>query len=211
MPPEDHPDVPVIIDSVKGDGLNMTRCTYFSIECDTPIPNWYLHTRSGGVPFFMLGLSGIICYPPGDHSTLLFGSASSFSELTEEVEQHEGLYIDIQSLWLPGTALQYASMPPARSSSAQDPYRSILLRIPYELFLEAFNYAVGRVTEDGFLQLGHRYAEAVRVSKEETESYRAWNEKLIAMARERYHSPETEGLRLAKRAKRDDLDLEPEM
>jgi hypothetical protein len=65
----------------------MTRCTYFSIECDRPSPGWTLSLSSAHIPFHMLGLTGVVLSPPG--STHEFSSTDDIRRLFDDVEEHE--------------------------------------------------------------------------------------------------------------------------
>ena len=66
--PQDQITIPVIIDDVKKlENFSMSRCTYFSIQCDTPSPGWTLTIGNISTSFLMMGMSGII-YSPADGS-----------------------------------------------------------------------------------------------------------------------------------------------
>ncbi|MHC4359021.1 MAG: hypothetical protein ACYSTQ_09520 [Planctomycetota bacterium] len=58
--------IPIIIDDIKRyDKFRMSRCTFFSIAYDLPSPDWVLELEDSSIPFFLLGLSGIIWKPMG--------------------------------------------------------------------------------------------------------------------------------------------------
>lgn len=95
--------IPVMVDDVKNiEKMKFTRCTYFSIQCDTPSFNWFLETNIGTLPFLLLGLSGIIYCPLGE--AYKFTLPNQIEELFDLADKQEGLYIDINDIWLPNMA-----------------------------------------------------------------------------------------------------------
>lgn len=56
--------IPVKVDNIKRYGnFRMTRCTYLTIECDCPSPEWSLSFKDQNFPFYLFGLSGHILKP----------------------------------------------------------------------------------------------------------------------------------------------------
>ena len=91
--------IPVIIDDVKDQpGFQMSRCTYFSLASNVPSTDITLDTRINS-PSLMVGFVSVICRP--SNRSLLFDSPRKISGLFERVEKNQGLYVDINDLWLP--------------------------------------------------------------------------------------------------------------
>ena len=83
--------IPVILDDIrKYDRCYMSRCTYFIMESDLSVesnalsPNWMLVMQALNVPFYLLGLSGIIWKPLGD--SYVFDSPDSIRDLFDAID-----------------------------------------------------------------------------------------------------------------------------
>lgn len=165
-------NIPVFVDDVKGRGANsMVRCTYFSIECDTPSPNWYLNLGANTAPFLMLGLSGIITGAIGGEP---FRNSNDIDTLIRMVEEHPGLFVDTNPVWLPGFVLT-------------GPERGAIYRVAPELFNEAFQYTLHRSDEEKFRYLCREKRWDFLRSPEEEEAFEEWERRLIDHAKVQYH------------------------
>ncbi len=167
------PTVPVIVDSIKyNDTFPFTRCTYYSIACDTPSPNWTLVLENHRIPFFLLGISGIIWKPLGEET--LFNKPEVIDDLFDLIETTPECYVDIDDLWLPNLLFH------------EQARRCDVYRLHHLLFSEAYRYRQGRITKSDFV----KYCQDVRsfafYSEEETMSFRRWEERLIIQAKEKY-------------------------
>jgi hypothetical protein len=92
--------VPVLIDDSKNyPNFEMTRCTYFTIECDEPSPGWVLGLREKKIAFHLISLSGIIFAPSLEKMT--FDSQEEIEKTFTTIEDHPSLFIDINDVWLP--------------------------------------------------------------------------------------------------------------
>jgi len=172
---ESHQAVPVIVDDVKRHpGFLMTRCTYFSIECDQPSPGWTLSLKNAHIPFYMLGLSGIVLSPPGNEHE--FVSASDIRELFDHIEAHDHLFVDVNDLWLPNACFPNDEIE-----------RGAVCRVGPRLFDLAFQFRHDLLPRQEFELLAREFGHEVTLSRRETEAFRAWSDGQIATAREQYH------------------------
>ena len=179
--PGEMTTVPVVLDGYPQnahDGL--VRCMYFTIVADEPQPDWTLQLRGGApVPFFMLGLRGII-HRPIDVAHPTFDNWMLLEDLIRAVEAHEGLSVDTEYLWLPTALLDPAWH--LKVVSREQPPRGSVFRLNQKLFGRAFSVAQ---QGHGFLALADMgFAEedspAVVYSREETAAIRRWSTVQIA-------------------------------
>jgi len=177
-------DIPVLIDDVKNYGtFKMARCTYFSIECDDPSPDWVLQLGEVEIPFLMLGISGIICGPLGRPGRK-FRNAGSIAKLFTTIEDTEGLFVDTNGIWLPRFLLG-----PSRRRIVGDVYRVV-----EGLFREAYRYASDRLSQKSFEQLCQEQERgSVYFSEGETAAFSEWAGAQVSLAKEQYpKDPELE-------------------
>jgi hypothetical protein len=173
--------VPVVVDDVKRYGkFRMTRCTYFTIECDVPSSNWVLGLEKKSIPFLLIGVSGLIIRPIGGGP--LFDSPDSIENLFNTIESHPSLYVDINDFWLPNHLFQ-------------EPHRrGEVYRVGNKLFHVAYLYREERISEGRFLRRCRELRANIRFSKKETRSFGIWSRLQIERARESY--PKDKGLEL---------------
>lgn len=166
--------IPVVIDDVKNFKMfQMTRCTYFCVQCDTPSPNWYLGLRDIRIPFLMTGLSGILFRPGLEEE--LFDTSEKFETLFEAIEQNEALYVDTNDIWLPNWLFP-----------SHECMRGHVYRIDATLFATALRFRNEDISEQLFLELCKELPDSIRYSPEETNSLRLWSEKEIDLTRQFY-------------------------
>ena len=177
-------DVPVVVDDSKSYGkFRITRCTYFTIECDAPSSNWVLELGKKSIPFLLIGLSGLIVRPI--RGGRLFESSDSIDELFDTIESHPSLYVDINDLWLPNKLFQGL------------PHRGQVYRVGFKLFHVAYLYREERISEDQFLRQCSELKGNIRLSKKETRSFANWSRFQIQKAKDSF--PKNKGLRLEYR------------
>jgi hypothetical protein len=166
--------IPIIVDDVKNYiNFAMTRFTFFSIECDTPSPGWHLGLEERSIPFFLLGLSGIIHRPIGDKE--IFDDFTLFDELFDTVEQIPNLFVDFNEIWLPNSLFR-----------RYDCNRSSIFRISSKLFNLAYSFLLNRISYEHFIAINEEYINQVHFSELETESFKRWHLKNIHIAQETY-------------------------
>jgi len=168
---EEVPSIPVMVDDVKEfKNFRMTRCTYFSIECDTPSAEWMMELKDREVPFYLFGLSGIIREPIGTKTA--FDSPQAIDELFETIEKTPELFVDINDIWLPN--FLFENTPTERGT---------VYRIKERLFLEADRFRDDRISVDRFLKICEELRDHISYSDTETESFKEWASSQIEMAK----------------------------
>lgn len=169
-----HISIPIVIDDVKRlSSFEMTRCSYFSIECDTPSVGWYLgFNKSHGIPFLMLGLSGIIYQPmDGDDH---FSSPEQFEKLFAFVENlddpyRDVLYIDVNYIWLPNELFE---------NDKNNHKRGNVYRVGLDLFKTAYQFQKDGF-DHGFTKYFKEFRRELLYSDGETDVLRRWNKDRI--------------------------------
>lgn len=180
--------IPVVIDDVKSiDNFQMSRCIYFSIQCDNPSIGWELGLGKSTFPFIMLGLSGIIYKPIGNSK--IFNKASHFKKLFEEVEANDDVYIDMNDIWLPNHIL-----------TGDYRKRGYVFRIDSELFLKAYEFINKQIGQEEFDDFCKKLDYSPEYSKPETFALDQFEKQTIGEIKEAYH--ENKGQKLPhKKAK----------
>lgn len=164
--------IPVMLDDIrKYDDFDMSRCTYFTIESDAPSPNWVLGPQSLNIPFYLLGLSGIIWKPLGDHH--IFDSPESIDGLFDAIEDRSELYIDVNDIWLPNYL--FDDLPHERGN---------VYRIEEKLFVESYLYRHDRVSLEQFLKSCEELRKSIAFSEIETKAFKKWEMNQIEQARD---------------------------
>ncbi len=170
---EPRVSIPIMIDDVKKSGrFQMSRCTYFSIASNLPSTE-IKQDPVLKIPSFMIGFTSLICYPSG-HSKL-FDKPEEISKLFEAVEKVEGLYVDINDIWLPNFEFDEANRE-----------RGSVFRILPELFKLAYDYQNGVITDDEFIKTCKEKNFPTEYSPEETEAFQKWGLEQIEHARKYY-------------------------
>lgn len=165
--------IPIMIDDVKkSNSFQMSRCTYFSIASNLPSTE-ITQDPVLKIPSFMIGFTSLICYPMG-HSKL-FDKSEEISNLFEAVEKVEGLYVDINDIWLPNFVLD-----------EKNRKRGRVFRILPELFKLAYDYQNGVISDDEFIKTCAEKNFHTEYSPEETEAFRQWGLEQIEHARKYY-------------------------
>lgn len=173
--------IPVILDDVKKlRDFQMARCTYFNIECDTPSPGWSLGLADYNIPFYLLGLTGVIWKPVGEK--VLFDSNGSIDELFDMIEENPSLYVDTNEIWLPISLFEPAALE-----------RGNVFRVNDDLFTKAYSFFTGHISKEEFLKSCVGYEERsdnsvrdVWHSEAETKSFKDWEKRHIEIAIKNY-------------------------
>jgi hypothetical protein len=180
--------VPIVIDDVKRlKTFSMSRCTYFSIECDSPSPGWTLSIRDREIPFMLIGLSGIIIEPMGGG---LFSTPDKLEQLFENIETdpEEGVYVDTNDLWLPNSVFDRKNLKPGS-----------VYRIAFSFFQAAYGFRNQILSQNEFLVRCKKLKWKARYSASETKALALWQNNQIDKTKERHEKhPE---LTLSRRTK----------
>lgn len=196
--------IPVIVDSVKKFGrFKMSRCSYFSIQCDQPSIEWSLDIQKKNIPFLMVGMSGIITRPSVDSSH--FDGPGEITGLFETVEADPDLYIDHNDVWLPNHYLidvapaKPLEVPVARYKSLTfKPIRNFVFRLSQDLFQAAYQYRTGDISRTAFEKMGRSFAKPVAYSETETIAFIQWQFNMIEEIYNFHHQPGTRNLKRKK-------------
>lgn len=165
--------IPVIIDDVKDQpGFQMSRCSYFSIASNVPSPDITLDPRTN-LPSIMVGFISVICRP--SNRSPLFDKPEKLSGLLERVEKNQGLYVDINDLWLPNFIFD-----------EENRKRSCVYRIDIELFRLAFNYQNEAISDNDFIKYCRDMKLTADFSPKETKAFFKWGREQIEHARKYY-------------------------
>jgi hypothetical protein len=168
----DYGILPGVKDKEKSrDESLIGRFNYFSVECETPAPGFTLLFDEYRMPFYMVGLSGIVLKPWGKDS---FEDPRDIDEFFDAMEENESVFVDVQQLWLPLFTLD-------RPPEPKDIYR-----ISLEFFDIAYRFSVGDIDLAGLYRLSRDYREKGVYSEAETNSFRQWTEQHIAVLKETY-------------------------
>jgi hypothetical protein len=165
-------DLPIIIDDQKNfDDFNMTRCSYYTIECEDPVGNWEMKLRERNIPCHLLGISGVIFKPIGEKR--YFESPEDIDELFDSIER-DPYYIDSDYIWLPNLLLKEAK-------------RGQVYRITNDLLNKAIQFKDKRITINEFKSYCKEYMESISPSEKETETFNKWEEYQIRKLIDLYH------------------------
>ncbi len=167
--------IPIVVDDTRSrETLQMSRCTYFSIRCDTPSAGWEVRLGDRSIPFLMLGLSGVIYRPSPEEE--LFDDPGKLEFLFKSIEEHPDLYIDISNLWIPTVTFGGGSHK-----------RGMVYRITKKLFDTAYRFTNNEIQTEEYLTMCKEMIGAVRYSPLETGALKKWGEMHIREAKNIYY------------------------
>ena len=163
---------PIFVDAVVDVAEpRLVRCNYLAIEADDPMPGWALRLDgTNSLPFFMLGLSGIIVSPPGKRQ---FSSGGDVDATINLLESH-GFTVEASDLWLPHFLFKKQSF---------DLVPGLVFRVNGALFAFAFRYRDGQVSWEEFAGFC-RETEVPRFSREESAAFKDWHQRVRANVQE---------------------------
>jgi hypothetical protein len=171
--------IPITIDDMKQlPGVKLTRCSYFTVECDKPSPDWVLEFGRRSIPFLMTGLSGIIYRPLSRKS--LFVSPKQIENLFNAIEKSNRLNVGTADVWIPNALIK-----PLLHKCKLKP-RGITFRVRYRFFLSALEFRTGKLDLKRFMKLSRKTPNAVTFSFKEHIAFTTWREKQIDLARKQY-------------------------
>ncbi len=157
--------IPVVIDSVKNlKDFKMCRCTYFSVQSDSPSKDWSIGLPSKKTPLFMVGISSVIYQP--SNSSNLFDSPDKYDRLFHFIEDKTEGYVDLNDLWLPNFLFERKYRK-----------RGNLFRISAGLFTAAHNYRNDVITEEEFKTICQKRGNTAKYSAKETKVFGQWSER----------------------------------
>ena len=182
-----HGDVPIVIDDVKHfKTFSMSRCTYFSVECDTPSLGWVMEMRKRKIPFLMLALSGIIYQPM--KAAKKFDTPEKFEDLFETVEENPDVYVDTNDLWLPNFVFDKKNLKPGS-----------VFRISFSFFMAGYGFRNQMFSKKEFIEQCKKSKFTARYSAKETKALQLWHNMQVDEAKARYKKYPELSLRERKR------------
>ncbi len=189
--------VPVVVDD-PGSGSNtstiqtsailpLVRCVYFAIESAQLSPNWQLGLTGRQMPFFMLGLSGIVfgTVEAAGAPSHPFLSPSDIEATFDFIEQSGLLIVETGRIYLP---LEFINFMTNGRTTARD-----VLRVRKDVFVAAFEFAHSRMAEREFATLLDSYKSERRIagtaaplstSSEETRAFSTWSKEQLETLRQ---------------------------
>ena len=119
----DSLSIPVVIDDVKKfPSFAMSRCNYFSIECDEPSVVSFEELGTPSITFLSVGLSGVLFGPSLEDRE--FDGTEKIESLFNSVEEDAGCFVELNDIWLPN-----------KMFGDRDPVRGDVYRVSQELFI----------------------------------------------------------------------------
>jgi hypothetical protein len=156
--------VRVLLDSISNsDGETpLARCIYFHIEVEESMDAWQLGVEGASIPFFMVGLAGVLLAPTLDVPR--FREVRQLLDLIKAIEAREGQSVETADVWFPARLLPHP----------REIRRGDVLRVERELFLTATQVRAGGLdvvkTFSNFRRKG-----AIERSPEETRVFADWS------------------------------------
>jgi hypothetical protein len=181
--------VPVFFDSAEFvEGTEMTRFTYFYVECGEPQATSYL-AGDDALPILLLDLEGVIVSGLGGKE--LLDTPEAIRELFDFIEENTPYVVSTSYIWLPQKLLQ--------DGIGRQLSRGDVVRLYTPLFLRASQYV--RTSQAIYFDDVPPDIEAVYFSEGETLAFRAWTDMTIERVRKRYYGQPERNLRSRHRRK----------
>ncbi len=196
--------IPVIVDSMKKKGrFTMSRCSYFSIQCDHPSTDWTLGVRKKKIPFLMIGVSGIITQP--SETSDRFDRPEKIRDFFNTVEEDPDLYVDQNDIWLPNFLLsglvpkkpRIMSVPKYENLTFKGA-RGLVFRLSKELFQSAYSFRNGDIGKTTFESTCKSLRRPVVLSESETTAFTTWQFGLIKEVYDFHHQHKAKNLKWKK-------------
>jgi hypothetical protein len=185
---------PLIVDddgheSEEQASLDLSRCTYLSIDTSDASFGWQLDLGNNPQPFLMLDLAGIIFRPitDGGEGTAQpdeFVHPDLITSTFEQIESIPELLVELGTLWLPNGFLSYYLQ--NYRVRPQD-----VIRLREDVLTHAVRFARSKISEREFVNLLHLppsdnpnaspppQVAPVRLSGQETRAFELWSRDLL--------------------------------
>jgi len=179
-------EIPITVDGVYRDANSplqlddLSRCVFFSFVSDDPSPGWLLEVGTQFIPFFMLGIHGILYQPH-----LGKPEFQSLNDLDDLINTLEGLPGDIAVetgiIWVPTKWLDQAYQDsPKLQENRLLPQRGDVFRIEYKLFTDLWRVSDGRAILKDIEIANEKVSKPspplLRFSPRETRVFAEWTE-----------------------------------
>ena len=158
--------IPVVTDVERYiDGINMVRCSYYSIQSDIPMPNWAINVSGKSTPMLLLNLEAILVGPIQNVDK--FSKMEDIDTMYDFVEQNEGLFVDINDVWIPSTWF-----------GGKEIKQGLVYRISQENFSLCWMFRNDNISLEEFIPEGRKIkASYISFSEEETYVFQEWTKK----------------------------------
>lgn len=172
--------VPIVVDGVSRraarnstviEQWSMSRCVFFEIVVNIPVPNIDLQWRSMSYPMYLMGMRGIIAQP--SLTSLEFQNADEIDSLINQIEFDGNLTVETGTVMIPTRLLDDA----AKEATTKPARRGQVFRIEPTIFAQ-FGYFPQQwqnldpdLTED---ELSRRASGRVKLSDGETRVFSEW-------------------------------------
>ena len=180
--------VPIISDVIRIiDGYEFVRCSYLSLQSDSPIPNWNIILNGITSQILLVNLQAIVIGSPRNGSH--FNNLSDIEQLYSFAENQEELFVDLNEIWVPFSWLKLKKI-----------HQGLLLRIPAEYFSICWKFTNGTISTQILFEESENLKKEldsdtiVAFSEEETRAFSIWTEKQIQESIEIYHANREEYL-----------------
>ena len=170
--------IPIIIDVERNiDGISMIRCSYFSIQSDNPMSNWTISTGGIDSPVLLLSIEAILL--GSRQSPDYFRSHSDVDSIYDFIEDHEGLFIDINDIWVPSSWF-----------GTKELKQGLLFRISQDKFSLCWKFRNDIISTEEFMALDDEIDKSkssfIRFSENENDAFRSWTDNQIKQSQEIY-------------------------
>ncbi len=166
--------IPVITDVERNiDGVNVVRCSYYSVRSETPLPNWTINVLGISSRMLIIDLEAILVGPPDKD---VFNSIEEIDLMYDFVENNEGVFVDINDIWIPTTWFGNINIK-----------QGLVFRIDQEKFTLCWKLRNDYISYDEF-ELGCKEIEELFIifSGSETSIFEKWTRKQIEDSKEIY-------------------------
>ena len=165
-------DVPVAVDSVKPNPIDMTRCTYLAVESGESSLDERVDLGHPSLRSLMLSADGVIRRPGRGRRFL---SREDVEDLFRRIEDDAGLLVDTNDIWLPNSL--FKGHPP----SPGDVYR-----VKNDLFAAAVQIRESGQDRGRLTEVCLRLGDPLVFSPEETATFADWHGETMGHLRDQY-------------------------
>jgi hypothetical protein len=169
--------IPLVVDVERNiDGYEMVRCAYYSIESETPLLGTEIEIQGTDHPFLFLHLEAIFLGSPINQD--YFYSTDDIDAMYEFTESHEGLFVDINDIWIPISWF-----------GKQEIKQGRIFRIPVDRFIACWKFRHDHIAVEELIATDLKeVAVYLDYSEEESRSFDEWTRLQISQSQEFYHS-----------------------
>ncbi|WP_282042712.1 hypothetical protein [Winogradskyella flava] len=179
--------IPIATDVDRNiDGVEMIRCSYYSVQSDSPIPNWSISTVDNNASILLLNIEAILLGPTnkGDE----FDSVEDIDSMYIFAEQNQGLFVDINDIWVP-----------FHWFGVEKVEQGLVYRISQEKFSLCWKLRHDYISFDEFnTEIAYQEDIKLRFSQKETNAFNDWTKAQIFRSREIYQESRGEYLQKFK-------------